>query len=336
MYKNHKVIDVHGHLSSPPEHSSYGFSLVSTGNNLFSPLKIPDESMQRAASGHVKLLDERGIDLQLLSMRPVSMLHWERPYVTLQWTRVTNDAIHQTCRLYPDRFRGVAGLPQQRDQDTSACLAELDRCINELGFVAALVNPDPAGDGKTPKLDAEYWYPLYRRAGELDIALIIHACQPKGDHRLDFGYDATGDAQLDRQFYFMMEHTLATMILERSDVFARFPRLKIVVVHCGGAPDRLHPRRQRNEPGGLDENLYFDTCAYDRWFLTAAFKQRGPHRMLFGTETPGAGSSTVDPETGKPSDDLVPVIDSLGFLTDEDKQRIFYDNPIKVFGLKDI
>ena len=329
MYNGHKVFDTHGHISSPSEHSEYGFALVSAGNNMNAPLRIPDESMHAAASRHVKLLDERNIDLQLLSMRPVSMLHWERPFITKRWTEVTNDAIHQKCRLFPERFQGIAGLPQQRDMDTSNCIPELDRCINELGFIAALVNPDPGGDGKTPKLDDEYWHPLYRRAQELDIPLVIHACQPKGDHRLDFGYDAKGDAQLDRQFYFIMEHTLSTMILERGHVFQQFPKLRIVVVHCGGSPARLHIRRGSDMD--LTENLYFDTCAYDRWFLTAALKQKGAHRMLFGTEVPGAGSGTVDPDTGAPSDDLVPVIAGLDFLSEEDKRTIFYENPKKVF-----
>jgi len=39
----------------------------------------------------------------------------------------------------------------------------------------------------------------------------------------------------------------------------------------------------------------------------------------------------VRPETGKPSDDLVPVIDGLSFLSNEDKLKIFQKNPLKVF-----
>ena len=64
--------------------------------------------------------------------------------------------------------------------------------------------------------------------------------------------------------------------------------------------------------------------------LEAAIKQRGVDQMLFGSESPGSGGA-VRPETGKPSDDLVPVIDSLGFLSAEDKLKIFQKNPLKVF-----
>ena len=41
----------------------------------------------------------------------------------------------------------------------------------------------------------------------------------------------------------------------------------------------------------LSDNLFFDTCAYDPHFLTAALKQRGVPQMVFGTESPGSGSA---------------------------------------------
>lgn len=334
MYNGRKVIDVHGHLSAPPQFDAFGFNLIIGAPQAFGPLKLPDNLLESAQEHHLRVLDERGIDIQLLSPRPFAMLHWERPYVVEHWTRVTNDVIYQVCRLHPDRFRGIAQLPQQTDMDTSNCLAELDRCITELGFVGALITPDPGGERRTPKLDSEYWFPLYRRAEELNCTLIIHGSSPRADRRIVHGYDLTGDPQMDRQFNFMMEQTLATMVLERGTVFERFPRLKIVVVHCGGAPSRFIPGTARVRARvDISENLFFDTCAYDPWFLTAALKQRGAARMLFGTEAPGAGTNTINPQTGRPSDDLVPVIDALDFLSPEDKVAIFHENAKKAFPL---
>ena len=37
------------------------------------------------------------------------------------------------------------------------------------------------------------------------------------------------------------------------------------------------------------------------------------------------------PETGRTSDDLVPVITSFDFLSEGDKLKIFHKNPAKVF-----
>jgi hypothetical protein len=65
-------------------------------------------------------------------------------------------------------------------------------------------------------------------------------------------------------------------------------------------------------------------------YLEAAIKQRGVDQVLFGTESPGSGGA-VRKDTGKPSDDMIPVIDGLGFLSAEDKTKIFQKNPLKVF-----
>ena len=119
-------------------------------------------------------------------------------------------------------------------------------------------------------------------------------------------------------------------LLSHGNVFQTFPRLKIVICHCGGALNRFIPTDRHVAQKDLSRNLYYDCCAYDVNFMTAAIKQRGVDQMLFGTEAPGSGGA-VRPETGKPSDDLVPVIDSLEFLSTEDKMKILQKNPLKVF-----
>jgi hypothetical protein len=53
--------------------------------------------------------------------------------------------------------------------------------------------------------------------------------------------------------------------------------------------------------------------------------------MVFGTEVPGSGSHLRNPETGKPADDVLALLDRLDFLTDEDRRKIIYDNPRRVF-----
>jgi hypothetical protein len=89
--------------------------------------------------------------------------------------------------------------------------------------------------------------------------------------------------------------------------------------------------REKQPPPDLDANLFFDTCAYDPHFLSAALKQRGTHRMVFGTEVPGSGSDILNPQTGLGSDNVLALIDGLDFLTDEAKLDIVYHNPLRVF-----
>jgi predicted TIM-barrel fold metal-dependent hydrolase len=56
----------------------------------------------------------------------------------------------------------------------------------------------------------------------------------------------------------------------------------------------------------------------------------GTDRCLFGTETPGIGSA-LDPETGRQLDDLRPVVEAIGWLSDEQRQAIFEGNARQVF-----
>jgi predicted TIM-barrel fold metal-dependent hydrolase len=357
MYQGKLVIDAHGHISTPPHFRAYAMNLMSL-RSTGSSLSIPEAAMQAAQERHLTMLDERNVDLQLLSPRPVSMMHWERPFLVDKWTQTTNDLIASQCKLYPKRFVGIAQLPQTTHRGIEACLPELTRCIRDLGFVGAIVNPDPGGDRMTPGMDNEYWFPLYEKAEELDATLIVHP-------------SITRDPRVERiphsyQYNNLTEETLAVQLLEHSDVFKRFPKLRVVVCHCGGALRRLldhggvmdavaaeHGLDSRILPSGqqaggqvgqglgevkktkpdFSNNLFFDTCAYDSFFLGSAIRQRGANRMVFGTEVPGSGSSVLNPETGKPSDDVLAILESFDFLNDDDRVKMVHDNPRKIFPL---
>jgi predicted TIM-barrel fold metal-dependent hydrolase len=339
MYNGERVIDVHGHMSTPPHFRAYAFNLIA----LRTPgagLDISDQLMETALGRHLRIMDERNIDVQMISPRPVAMMQWETAPLVAKWTRVTNDVIYQQTKMHPDRYVGVAQLPQNSRLDTNNCLDELDRCVQELDFVGALVNPDPAADRHTPGMDTDYWYPLYQRAEQLGVPLIVHP-------------SITRDPRLERlphsyQYNNVTEETLATLLLEHSYVFERFPRLTIIICHCGGSLSRfvLRGAASGEAAGGsivttaaadeVDEplrpnNIFFDSCAYDKDFLATAIKQRGVDRIVFGTEAPGSGTSVLNPETGKPSDDLIPVIESMDFLTAEDKRKILRENAIQLF-----
>ena len=114
--------------------------------------------------------------------------------------------------------------------DTSNCIVEFRRSVEELGFVGAMINPDPGADRQTPGMNKEYWFPLYEESVRLQAPLIVHPSISR-DPRLD-GLPSS------YQYNNITEETLATLLLENSDVFDRYPELKIVICHCGGALER--------------------------------------------------------------------------------------------------
>jgi len=323
MYNGHKVIDVHGHMTTPPQFRAFVANVVSQNTPQSAErLEISDELLDKAQARHLKLMDERNIDVQLLGPRPIAMWHWTRPFLQERWCRITNDVIARIVKLHPDRFVGMAQLPQNSKVDTRNCVAELERCVKELGFVGAYINPDPAGDRQVPGMHEEYWYPLYEKAQQLDVPLMVHP-SISYDRRLEV-------IPANYQMNNYIEEFIAMHVLSHSNVFQTFPRLRVVICHCGGALNRFIPTDHHIAQKDLSKNLFYDACAYDDDFLTAAIKQKGVDQMLFGTEAPGSGGATR-PDTGRSSDDLVPVIDSLKILSTEDKIKIFNKNPLRVF-----
>lgn len=83
----------------------------------------------------------------------------------------------------------------------------------------------------------------------------------------------------------------------------------------------------------MEREPLFDTCAYDPWFLGTAIRQRGPSRMVFGTEVPGSGSAAFNPQTGRPADDVLAILDGFDFLSEEQTLDIVHHNPQRIFPL---
>lgn len=335
------IIDVHGHISAPPELGAYQAGLLaSRGGQRKSVLKVDDEKVERALRPHLKFLEEAGTDLQLISPRPYTLMHHEKPENIVHWyVEACNDLIARQCKMHPESFRGVAGLPQCVGVSPKNCLEELERCVKELGFVGCLINPDPGarGDDSTPAIGGEYWYPLYEKLVELDVPGMIHS-------------STCLSSRLSYTLHFVNEESIAVISLLNSRVFKDFPNLKIIVAHGGGAiPYQMgrfmaarYPSRRGIERDAFPESeyfenvvkrLYYDTCLYTKEALELLFKVMGPDHCLFGTENPGAGSS-VNPKTGKALDDNKSVIDDIEWLTDADRKKIFEANAKRLYRIQ--
>lgn len=298
--------------------------LVGGRGNPSVPPKIADEAVRKAAEEIIGIMDRVGTDMQFISPRPYLQMHSVKPArVTALWTRHCNDLIARMVSLFPDRFRGVAGLPQHmHDSPAEACVAELERCVNELGFVGCLINPDPTEGSALPPpgLGDPFWHPLYEAMTRLDVPGLIHSagsCSPRESYTLKF----------------INEESIAVISLLGSDVFDKFPNLKIVVAHAGGAiPYQMGRFRswhvRKGEPGTFDDKLkrlHFDTCNYDPDAIALLLKVVGVPQVLFGTEKPGTGSAR-NPATGRDYDDMKPVIEGLASLSEQDRADIFECN----------
>jgi OH-DDVA meta-cleavage compound hydrolase len=332
------IIDCHAHVSAPKAYWAYKAGLVShRGSHGRGLVRMSDEDIiaawnarEMAPTGHLDHMQACGIDMQCISPRPFQMMHSEKPKkIVHYWTEETNNVIYRSCQLMPDKFFGVAGLPQAAGEPISACLPELERCINELDFKGCLLNPDPYENGGqlAPPLGDRYWYPLYEKLCELDIVGHIHA---------------TGSREPEREPYtlhFINEETTAVFGLVNSPVLDDFPDLRILVSHGGGAIpyqlgrfDSASARREGERFRDRMRKLYYDTVLYTEEALVLLIKTVGVDRVLYGAECPGVGSA-INPDTGLTFDNIVPYIEGFDWLTDTDKRQILEDNARTVFKL---
>lgn len=330
------IIDCHGHVSAPAELWVYKAMLLShRGEHGRRMPELSDAQIlshvnvrEMAPCGHLDMLDRVGTRLQLLSPRPFQMMHSEKPGKLVHWfTEETNTIIARQVALMPDRFVGIAGLPQVAGDPVEVVLPELERAVKRLGFKGCLLNPDPYENSgiAPPALGDRYWYPLYEKLCELDVPAHIHSAGSRSE-RAPYTLN------------FLLEETMAVYGLLVSDVFKDFPSLKIVVSHGGGAipyhVGRFRASALRRGAEFLDEmrNLYYDTVLYSEEALRLLIKTVGPDRCLFGAECPGVGSA-VDPATNRTLDDIAPFIKGFDWLSGDEKAMILSGNAQKLFKL---
>lgn len=326
------IIDTHAHLVTPPELLAHRANLLASGGFSHGKAHVPEDSLRACADRNVKLLDEVGTDIQLLSPRPFQMGQSMKPSrLVAPWIASHNDAIAKTIEFYPERFAGVAALPIVPDAPVNAAFGELDRTINDLGFVGVMVNPDPyEGTGNFPALDDEYWYPLYEKLVELDVPMQIHS-------------SGCFSGRETYSEHFVTEESIAILSMIRGKIFEKYPGLRVVISHGGGSvpyqlgrwqAEQLHPGLGGSTDSVRFEDLlkkfYFDSVLHYPLALELLIRTVGADRVVFGTERPGSGSAP-NPEAGHDFDDLKRVIDEMDHVSDEDRRRIYVDNALEVF-----
>ncbi len=327
------IIDCHGHYTTAPSAlQSFRDQQLSRLGNPALPLPalgaIGDDDIRESIElNQLKLQRARGADLTIFSPRASAMAHHVGDEAISQaWTRACNDLIKRVVDLYPANFVGVCQLPQSPGVPIAHSVAELARCVTELGFIGCNLNPDPSGGHWTsPPLTDRHWYPFYEKMVELDVPAMVHvssSCNPS--------FHATGA-------HYINADTTAFMQFIEGDLFRDFPTLRFIIPHGGGAVP-YHWGRYRGLADMLKRpplashvmrNVFFDTCVYHQPGIDLLVRVIDIDNILFGSEMLGAVRG-IDPETGQYFDDTKRYIDALA-IADSGKRRIFEGNARRVF-----
>jgi len=328
------IIDIHGHYTTePPElHAFRDKQLAGLADPARRPkstdLGISDEAIVKSVQPQLRFQKERGTDITIFSPRAAGMAHHIGNAATnAEWSTLCNNMIHRVCSLLPQSFVGVGQLPQVPGVSPENCISELERMVNELGFVGVNLNPDPTGGMWTdPPLTNKHWYPIYEKLCELDVPAMVHvssSCNPN--------FHGTGA-------HYINGDTAAFMQLLQGNLFKDFPTLRFVIPHGGGAVP-YHWGRYRGLAQDMGKplltehllnNVFFDTCVYHFPGIRLLAEVIPVDNILFGSEMVGAVKG-IDPQTDRHYDDTKRYIDKLEDLDAASRHKILEGNARRVY-----
>ncbi len=231
-----------------------------------------------------RTLDEAGIDRQWISLTaPGSSI--ESPERAAHLAALANDGLARVAADRPDRYTALAHLPLNHPE---AAAAELRRAVEELGFRGVLLYSNAAG---VPLADPRFW-PLYEYADERRLVLYVHPTYP-------LGVEAMESYMLMPLVGFLMDTTLAAAHLVFAGVPERFPGIRWVLGHLGGAIPYLAERLDRGyaafepcranlsrPPSSYLADFYYDTVNFDPGALRLALEFAGSDHLLAGSDYP--------------------------------------------------
>jgi aminocarboxymuconate-semialdehyde decarboxylase len=231
-----------------------------------------------------QVLKGSGVDIQVITLTTPGT-HIEEPATAVRLAQLTNDAFARVVDDKKGRFVALATLPLC---DPAASVAELRRGMEQLGFRGAMVFSNINGIALS---DQRFW-PVWEAANQLGAVIHIHPTNP-------LGVEAMLDYWLMPLVGFLMDTTLAAASLVFSGVAERFPNIKWVLGHLGGAIPYLAERLDRgyeafaecrknisHTPSSYLKKFYFDTVNFDPRALELAVSFAGASQVLAGSDYP--------------------------------------------------
>jgi len=266
-------------------------------------------------------MEKAGFDMQILTLTIPSVDIFP---VDLGETlaRVVNDEVARISRDNPDHFLGFATLPFL---DPERTVRELERCVDELNLKGACIGTNING----MPLDDKRLYPFYERISEYDLPIHIHPRTPADK-------ETYKDFRLGPMIGFEMELCVAVVRLVMGGVMERFPNLKFIVSHLGGAVPYLaeriqncyeaYPECQENLSSPAKEVLKkftYDTVSFFEPALMCAYHFVGAEGMVLGSDYPHVIGDIREAVTS---------IQGLN-IPDSDKEKIFSGNMLRLMHM---
>jgi aminocarboxymuconate-semialdehyde decarboxylase len=324
------LIDFHNHFY-PPEYleaiqsgpSNVKVTFDADGNPLVHypgdyNILVPGH---RDISHRSGVLDRAGVSKQILSFTTPGT-HVEAPERATELARLVNDAMAKIVRERGDHFSALATLPMNAPE---ASVTEFERCYDRLGFRGAMLFSNIDG---VALADSRYW-PLYESASQRKAVMYIHPTFP-------VGVEAMTEYWLTPLIGFTFDTTLAAAKIVFSGVPEKFPGIRWVLCHLGGAIPYLAERLDRGyrafgecrenitmPPSEYLKRFYYDTVNFDPRALQLAIDFAGVDHIVAGSDYPHQIGSLKQ---------MIASIDGMN-LTEDQKEGIRWKNAARLLEL---
>jgi len=327
-----KTVDIHAHVMIPAAFDYMGphmdvtrIAMVKHSNQETRDINMQQDKDRTVAmtdlEDRMRVLDAQGIDMQVVAPPPFQCWYQSPVEHCVKGSEIVNDGLAEWAGQRPDRFAALGTLPMT---DPAAAVAELERCMGELGMKGVEILTNIDGE----ELASARFEPVWKKAEELGALVMIH---PNGFTQGDRFHD----------FYFAnvmgnpLETSLAVAHLIFSGTMERCPDLKVLAVHGGGFLPAYSARIDHAWGARKDSNanLPHPPTHYLRkmWFDSVVFSD---HQLEYLVSTYGADKIVMGSDYPYDMADYDPVEHVVSAnLSDGDKAKVAGLSAAALLGL---